>query len=84
MAQGIFVFVGWTPNTAFLGSTIALDEAGYVITDDHMKTSAAGIFACGDARKKLLRQVVTACGEGATAAFAAQEYIDSLRGTAYK
>jgi thioredoxin reductase (NADPH) len=48
-----------------------------------MKTSAPGIFACGDCTRKLLRQVVTACGDGATAAFAAEQYIEELRGTAY-
>jgi len=49
-----------------------------VITDDHMATSAPGIFAAGDVRQKLLRQVTTAVGDGATAAFAAERYIESL------
>jgi len=48
-----------------------------------MATSAPGIFACGDVRRKVLRQIVTACAEGAVAAYSAQHYIDSLRGTSY-
>ena len=56
--NGIFVFVGWLPNTNFLDKTpIILNEAGYIITDDNMKTSVEGIFACGDVRQKILRQV---------------------------
>jgi len=77
--DGIFIYVGLTPNTGFIKDTISLDPYGYILTDDHMKTSVAGIYACGDVRKKLLRQVVTATGDGATAAFAAQEYIDQLQ-----
>ena len=47
-------------------------DGGYVISDDDMNTSVEGIYACGDVRKKTLRQVVTATGEGATAAFSAE------------
>ena len=81
--DGVFIFVGFKPNTDFLKGIVDMDERGYIITDDDMKTSAEGIFACGDARKKLLRQVVTACGEGATAAFAAQHYVDEKKGNVY-
>jgi len=81
--DGVFIFVGFAPNTEFLRGSIELDERGYVITDDNMTTSVPGVFACGDARKKLLRQIVTACGEGATAAFAAQMYVENIKGTAY-
>ncbi len=82
--QGIFVFVGNIPNSKFFNELIKLDKKGYILTDDNMMTSQEGIYACGDVRKKLLRQVVTACGEGATAAFAAQKYIEELKGTSYK
>ena len=82
--QGIFVFVGNIPNSKFFNKLIKLDKKGYILTDDNMMTSQEGIYACGDVRKKLLRQVVTACGEGATAAFAAQKYIEELKGTSYK
>ncbi|MDD2523512.1 MAG: thioredoxin-disulfide reductase [Endomicrobiia bacterium] len=75
--NGVFIFVGWTPNTNFLTqSKISLNENGYIITNDNMQTSISGIFACGDIRKKLLRQVVTAVGDGATASVAAQHYIE--------
>ena len=75
--NGIFVFVGWLPNTKFLSNTtIKLNEAGYIITDDNMKTSIEGIFACGDVRQKILRQVVTAAGDGAIAAISAQHFIE--------
>ena len=83
-AKGVFVFVGIVPNTSFLHDLVEIDQNGYIITDDNMRTSEEGVFACGDARKKLLRQVITACGEGATAAFAAQHYVEELKGVAYK
>ncbi len=75
--DGVFIFVGYTPNTSFLKDVVFLDEAGYIISDDNCLTSKAGIFACGDCRKKLLRQVVTACGDGATAVFACQHYLEN-------
>jgi len=82
--DGVFIFVGFTPSTDFLKGFIEMDERGYVLTDDNMKTSVPGVFACGDARKKLLRQIITACGEGATAAFAAEQYIENIKGSAYE
>jgi len=78
------MFVGNLPNTKFLQGVIKLDDRGYIITDDNMMSSREGIYACGDVRKKILRQVVTACGEGATAAFAAEKYIEELKGVSYK
>ena len=75
--------MGTVPNTQFLRGIVDMDERGYILTGDDMRTSVEGIFACGDCRKKLLRQVITACGEGATAAFAAQHYVERLKGTAY-
>lgn len=82
--SGVFVFVGLEPNTAFAKGFIEMDEAGYIITDENMACSVPGVFACGDVRRKLLRQVVTAAGDGALAAFSAQEYIEELKGTRYK
>jgi thioredoxin reductase (NADPH) len=81
--DGVFIFAGWTPNSAFLKGFVTLDENGFVVTDDAMRTSREGVFACGDIRAKHLRQVVTACGEGATAGMQAVEYINKLRGTSY-
>ena len=82
--QGVFVFVGNIPNSNFLKELVKLGKKGYILTDDNMMTSQEGIYACGDVRKKILRQVITACGEGATAAFAAQKYIEELKGVSYK
>nr|MBU1328070.1 thioredoxin-disulfide reductase [Candidatus Omnitrophota bacterium] len=74
---GVFIFVGYAPNTDFLKNELSRDESGYVIVDDNCLTSKPGIFACGDCRKKLLKQVVTACGDGAIAAFSCQHYLES-------
>jgi len=76
--NGVFVFVGWTPNTSFLNNQIKLNEQGYIVTDDKMNTSLEGVFACGDVREKILRQVVTATGDGAIAAISAQHYIEKI------
>ena len=76
--NGVFFYVGLKPITGFLGGVVKLDERGYVITDENMATSAPGIFAAGDVRQKVLRQVTTAVGDGATAAFAVERYVDSL------
>ena len=76
--NGVFIFIGWTPNTKFLmNNKIALDEKGYILTDEQMKTAIDGIYACGDVRKKSLRQVVTAVSDGATASVSAHHYIES-------
>ncbi len=73
---GIFVSIGYQPNTDFLKDILTLDEGGYIETKDDMSTSSRSIFACGDCRKKLLRQVVTACGDGALAGIQAVKYVD--------
>ncbi len=79
LCDGVFIYVGQTPNTDFLKGIIKLDENGYIITDENMKTSEEGIFACGDCRKKTLRQIVTACAEAAIAVFSAQTYIEKCK-----
>jgi len=81
--DGVFVFIGLTPNTATFRELIDLDEGSYIKVDANMRTSAPGIFACGDCTAKRFRQVVTACGDGATAAYSAQLYVDELKGEAY-
>ena len=78
--SAVFISVGYIPNTDFLSDLVKLDSSGYIITDQAMRASQAGIFACGDCRAKLLRQVVTACGDGATAASSAIEYIAQKKG----
>ncbi len=82
-AQGVFIFIGLTPKTDMVRGIVDLDNSGYIITDANMQTSAKGIFACGDCIIKRLRQIVTACGDGATAAFSAQLYVEELKGESY-
>jgi thioredoxin reductase (NADPH) len=74
--QGVFVFVGYLPATNLVKGLLELDKKGFVITDNHMETSMPGVFAAGDIRSKLLRQVSTAVGDGATAAFSAEKYLE--------
>ena len=81
--DGIFIFVGLNPNTEAFRGLIDLDAGGYIRADVDMRTSAPGIFAAGDCIAKRLRQVVTACGDGATAAFSAQLYVEEMKGVAY-
>jgi thioredoxin reductase (NADPH) len=76
--QGVFIFVGIKPNTDFIKNQLHLDESGYIITDQNLKTSRESIFASGDCRKKSLYQVISACSEGATAADSAQKYLLKL------
>jgi thioredoxin reductase (NADPH) len=75
--QGVFVFVGYSPNSELVKGKLELDDQGFVVTDNDMQTSVPGVFAAGDIRSKLLRQVATAVGEGATAAFAAEKYLEN-------
>lgn len=82
--DGVFVFVGWKPNTGFAKGIIELDEKGSIIVDNTAKTSKDNVFACGDCCSKVLHQIVTACGDGALSAYSAGQYVDELRGVAYK
>ncbi|MBD3378935.1 MAG: thioredoxin-disulfide reductase [Candidatus Omnitrophica bacterium] len=81
--DGVFVFIGWNANTGFLEGVVELDEKGAVLADDEMKTSSEGVFAAGDCRRKVLNQIVTACGDGAVAAYSAEQYVQELKGIAY-
>ncbi|HVE78486.1 MAG TPA: thioredoxin-disulfide reductase [Gemmatimonadaceae bacterium] len=78
-ATGIFVFVGFRPNTGLIDGHFAHDEMGYIKTDPNMETSIRGLFAAGDLRSQLTRQVTTAAGDGTTAAIAAEKYLAALR-----
>jgi thioredoxin reductase (NADPH) len=78
-AEGVFLFVGISPKTQFIKGLIGMDEGGYILTNDDCETSVKGIYAAGDCRKKLLRQVTTAVGDGATAAFAMEKYLESKK-----
>ena len=73
--QGVFVFVGIRPDTAFLEKQLELSADGFIVTNQDLETSQKGIFACGDCRQKSLYQVITACGEGALAAASVQRYL---------
>lgn len=74
-AQGVFIAVGLIPNTGYLQNIISIDQYGAVITNDKMETNVPGIYAAGDVRANSVRQVVTAAGDGATAALYAQKFI---------
>ncbi len=76
---GVFVFIGYTPNTRFLGNAVQTDSSGYIITDDRMATNLEGVFAAGDIRVKPLRQVVTAVSDGAVAAVEAEKYVERMK-----
>lgn len=76
--NGLFVFVGYEPQNSFLPQGVSLDPQGFVITDCEMRTNLPGLFAAGDIRSKLCRQVTTAVGDGATAANAAFGYLEQL------
>mgnify|MGYP000888841239 FL=1 len=72
---GIFIYVGLDPVSEFVADLGIRDESGWIVTDDHMKTSVAGIYAIGDVRQKDLRQITTAVGDGAIAGQEAYKYI---------
>ena len=76
LTSGVFIFVGIEPGTNFLKGEIQLDDKGFIITGENMEASRPGIFACGDARKNSLKQVVTSCAEGAQAAYSCCHYIE--------
>ena len=78
-ATGIFVFVGFRPNTGIIEGHVDHDEMGYLKTDMNMETSIKGLFAAGDVRVQLTRQVTTAAGDGTTAAIAAEKYLVAMR-----
>ena len=73
---GIFVFIGFTPNSDLFKGKVKMNDRGYIVTDDDMKTDIPGVFAAGDIRQKSLRQVVTAAADGAIAAVQAGKYIE--------
>ena len=72
---GVFVSVGLKPNTEFLSGFLSLDEAGHIITNERMETRIPGVFAAGDVRHDSARQIITAAGDGVTAAIYAEKYI---------
>jgi len=76
--NGCFVFIGFRPNSGLIKGHFRHDASGYIITDDRMMTSIPGLFAAGDLRVQLTRQVTTAVGDATTAAIAVEKYLKSL------
>jgi thioredoxin reductase (NADPH) len=74
-ATGCFVFIGFRPNTGIIDGHFDHDEMGYIVTDSMMSTSIKGLFAAGDLRSQLTRQVTTAVGDATTAAIAVEKYL---------
>ncbi len=79
---GVFIFVGFVPNSGLLKMHVEHDEARYIVTDRNMQTSVEGIWAVGDVRAQLTKQIATAVGDGTTAAVAASAYISALKDAA--
>jgi thioredoxin reductase (NADPH) len=77
-AVGMFVAVGVTPKAHFLADILDLNPEGYILTDSDCQTSMPGVFAAGDVRKKILKQIATAVGDGAIAAIVAEKYLDDM------
>ena len=78
-ATAMFVFIGFRPNTGIIEGHVDHDEMGYLLTDTNMETSIDGLFAAGDVRSQLTRQVTTAAGDGTTAAIAVEKYLTAFR-----
>lgn len=79
---GVFVFVGFVPNSGLFKVHVNHDDAGYILTDRNMQTSVEGVWAVGDVRAQLTKQIATAVGDGTTAAVAASMYVTSLKDAA--
>ena len=78
-ATGAFIFIGFRPNTGLVKQHAVHDPNGYLITDDRMMTSIPGLFAAGDVRAQLTRQITTAVGDATTAAIAVEKYLTDRR-----
>ena len=72
--NGVFIAVGINPNIELVKNLVEIDN-GYVVADESCESSVSGIYACGDVRKKVLRQVITACSDGANAITSIQKYL---------
>jgi thioredoxin reductase (NADPH) len=81
--QGVFVAIGYIPNTSFLDGQLELTESGYIVTDDDQRTSVEGVWAAGDVADWTYRQIATSVGAGCKAALQAEHDLAKLEGTAY-
>ena len=76
-ADALFVAIGHTPTTAFLGGQLTTDANGYLVTHDGAKTNVPGVFACGDCQDHVYRQAITAAGSGCMAAIDAERWLEA-------
>jgi len=82
-ADGVFIFIGSMPNSSLVKDIVDVDQNGSIMVDKEMKATADGIFACGDCTDTSFKQVITACGDGARAAYSTQRYVEDLNGMSY-
>lgn len=75
--DSVFIYAGSKPDSELVKDMVKLDENGYIVTDENLKTSIDGVFAAGNVRKTILRQVITAAADGALAAYSVKEYLSS-------
>ena len=73
--DGVFIYIGHYPNSKFLEGEVAMDEHGYVITDEYMRTSVPGVFAAGEIQDPVYRQIATSVGQGCAAAMQAEKWL---------
>ena len=76
---GVFMYVGFLPNSKFLEGIVELDNTGYIKTNDKMQTSVPGIYAVGDIRSKEVRQIIVACGEATIASISVRDYLREIK-----
>jgi thioredoxin reductase (NADPH) len=81
MVGGVFIFIGFQPNSGLVEGHAKHDANGYFVTDERMMTTIPGLFAAGDVRSQLTRQITTAVGDATTAAIAAEKYLTAVRQT---
>jgi len=79
--DGVFIFIGYLPNARLVPEAVKRADGGYVVTDKRCETNIPGIFAIGDLAEKFARQIVTAAGDGCTAALAAAQYVELKKAT---
>jgi len=77
--QGVFMYVGMIPNTQFLKGKLELNKWGYIVANEKTETSVPGVYAAGDVRDKVLKQITTATSDGSVAAVMAEEYVEKLK-----
>lgn len=78
-ADGVFPYIGFSPNTEFFNAQLVQDEFGFIRVDENMRTSEVGVFAAGDVRRTPLRQVITAVADGAVAGMSAVKYLEEVK-----